>query len=287
MKKFRIITLSLLFLVASIFFVACKKDTKIFAEKIELSDENLVLQLGETVDVDVIISPQKVSSKKFEIVDGYDINVVGLRCDYKNMKIYVTARDFITAGLTETIIGVRTVDGSDKEAHLHIKITEDDQTVSTPQNLSFDGQNLTWQFVDMAEGYEISINDSIYILPSTVNKYYIDLFEYAGQTLVAKVKANGQSKNLDSDWTEEYEFTVLYAPKNLVYSDETKLLSWEEVENAAGYNVFVNDRPVYTETAYINLSNAFTQEGLYDIKVVAVGTQDGAYINSTFSNSTS
>ena len=285
MKKMRIFVLSILFLMSSIFFVACKKGDDILAEKIELSETDLVLELGETAEIDVVISPQNTTNKKFEIVDGYDINVVGVSYDYDNMKIYVTARDFITADLTETIIGVRTTDDSDKEEHIHVLITEENQSVSTPKNLLFDGQKLSWQFVDRAVGYEISINNNIFVLSESVNQYAIDLNEYAGQKVVAKVKANGISRNLDSAWTSELEFTILARPENISYNNETKLLSWDEVENAVSYNVYVNDRPYYTREASISLENSFVEEGQYDIRVMAVGTQNREYVNSAFSNS--
>lgn len=285
MKKMRIFVLSILFLMTSVFFVACKKGDVISAEKIELSETDLVLKLGETAEVDVVISPEKTTNKKFQIVDGYDVNVVGVNYDYDNMKIYITARDFITANLTETTIGVRTTDGSDKEEHIHVLITEENQSVETPKNLLFDGQNLSWQFVDRAVGYEISINGEIYVLSDSENYYKLDLDNYAGQKVVAKVKANGISKNLDSAWTSELEFTVLARPQNISYNDSTKLLSWQSVENAVSYNVYVNDRPIFTRDTSVSLENCFTQEGQYDIKVMAVGTQNREYVNSAFSNS--
>ena len=54
MKKFRILCLAFLFAFAGIIFASCKKDETVLSESIELSETEVELALGESIDVFVV-----------------------------------------------------------------------------------------------------------------------------------------------------------------------------------------------------------------------------------------
>lgn len=282
MKKFRILCLAILLAFAGVMFSSCKKEEIILAQKIELSEETLELSYGESIDVFVTISPANTTFKQFEIIGEY-LNVADIECDFENMKLIITARDFVTADITHAFIGVRTMDTSLKEAHLSIDLVEEHQNVDVPQNLEYDGENLTWTPVEGAKGYTIQINDEEYFWGQ--NSYPLDLDEYAGQTIDVRVKANGKSSNLDSEFTDYISFEILSRPQGLAYNNQTKIISWNAVEHAESYTVQINNRQFVTSATEFEAEEYMLEAKQYQIKVRANTNAAGDVLNSAFSNS--
>ena len=291
MRKLRNFGLAILLLFGGVFLSACKKEDIVLSENITLSETEVVLMPSETIEIGVVITPENITQKGFELVGDF-ADVAQIECDLENMKLIVTANDFVTADITEAIVGVRTLDDARKEAHLTIQISETDESVATPQNLTFDGDNIIWRSVDNANGYTLEINNEVFLIYETV--FPIDLNYYAGQTITAKVKANGKSSNLDSAFTTAISFSVLESPKALAYNDETKTLSWSEVENAVSYNVYIKStnaqgedylRPFNATTNRLEIGDYFITAGQYEVFVRANGNTEGSIVNSANSNS--
>lgn len=281
MKKFRVLCLAIILAFVGVMFSSCKKDEVIFSENITLSEETVELSYGESIDVFINISPENSTFKQFEIVGEY-LDVADIECDFENMKLVITARDFVTADITEALIGVRTLD-SKKEAHLVISIVEEHQNVDMPQNIAYDGNGIVWSAVDGAKNYTIQINEQEFTWAQ--NNFPLDLDEYAGQTINVRVKANGKSSNLDSDFTDIVAFKILERPKNLVYSNQTKMLTWNAVDDAESYTVQINNRQFVANDTQMQIGDYLAEAGQYQIKVCANTNVAGDILNSAFSNS--
>ncbi len=281
MKKLKVLILFIIAIFGGLFFTACT-EAGVLCEQITVLQEEIYLQLGEVAEVGFEITPSDATKKELELVGDY-LDVARIDIDYDNSKLIVTARDFVTANKTDAMVGIRTTDGSEKEAHIQIYLLEENQSVKTPKNLTLSGNKLVWQSVDNALGYTICVNEEPYVVYQ--NSFDINLDEYAGTDVSVKVKANGRASNLDSAYTTELNFYVLNRPTGISYSDDTGIVSWNDVEQASSYVLYLNNRPYYTETTNLNISEYLNTVGQYDIKVKANGQSDGSIANSAFSNS--
>lgn len=136
--------------------------------------------------------------------------------------------------------------------------------LSTPQNLRFDVDTLTFDRVPNATSYLILSTDENYT--TTTNSY---TFEAGSYRVRVVARAEGY---LDSLISEEIAFVVdgeveptprLTTPKNLSFSDNT--LSFDVVPDATSYVISVNG-----ETSTVtNNSYTFTTAGFYRVVVYA------------------
>ena len=278
MKKLKFIFLSVLVVMCAWLFSACF-DKEVKTDGILVSEESITLRLNESVEVNVEISPENATNKSFELF-GYNTNVISTQIDVKNMKFTITANSQIINDERQTTLGVRTADGTYRETYIQVNISEDEENVSTPRNFSFDGEKFVWDEVDEAKAYTISINNNKYIISNVNNilptSYNLNIRDFEGQEVVAKIQANGKSKNLDSEFSQEYRFYIYEEPGNVNLdvnvNDETgleqRILSWDGVEGAVSYSVLINDRVidnVYETT--IDISEELEEAKDYSIKV--------------------
>ena len=281
MKNLRRLFLTFVIVLLAFSFCGCTKQEDVKVTSVELTDTEIVLKPSEVKVVGVSIYPNIATDKKWTIIGGNPA-IATITPDVDNNKIIITATDEIGQE-DSTFISVRATDGSYKEANLTIKISEDDLNVDTPSNLTFDGKKLVWQDVLEAEGYSVNINGQDY---SVYNKNYfeINLEEYAGQQVVAKVKAKGKSNSLDSGYTPEVSFLVLNKPTNIAYNDKTSTISWNSVEGAVSYSVNINNKIFNATQSSLVVSNFLNMDGSFEIKVKANGNADGSIVNSAYSD---
>ena len=71
MKKLRLLALILIVFASGLLFSACEKNKINLCEEISLSENSITLQLGETMEVGVQITPEKATNKLFELVGDY------------------------------------------------------------------------------------------------------------------------------------------------------------------------------------------------------------------------
>jgi len=290
MKKLKLFALLVLVVLGSVLFSACTKQ-EVKAESIELSETNLTLRLGETVYVDVNISPTETTNKKFEIYGSYQ-NVVSVEADNNNMKIKITAKTEATGDM-HAIIGVRSADGNFKEDNvfnnIFVEVVDDAENLSVPQNFYFNGQYLTWDAVDGAKSYTLNINGQDKITEST--QFELDLEEYEGKEVVAKIKANGKSKNLDSIYSNALNFEIFNKPTNLklnveyndILNTEVKTLTWNAVVGAESYSVLINGRVSNCEQNSLDITNDLDMPMNYVIKVKVNTNAQNTKFNSAYS----
>lgn len=280
MKKFKIVMLSVLLCFGLVFFSACKDDgkSKVLAENISVSSQEVSIELGELTTIEVNILPSNVSSKDFEVI-MLSQDIVTISYDKQNMQFTINAPNEIEDGRQFVELEVRTLDGSDLNTHISVTLTQRSSAVSAPKNVHYDGEKLVWSEVNGAKGYVVNINGTD--MPEVYsNSYAVDL---VGETITAKVKALGETGSLDSAYSAEYIFKILPAPKNIAYT-KNGVLQWDAVDGATGYTVYVDGQLTYSATSQLDLSGRFVEAKAYEIKVKAIGDDNSNFVDSVFSD---
>ena len=161
-----------------------------------------------------------------------------------------------------------------------------------PKNVSISGNTLSWDEVKNASGYVVNVDGSEEY--ETKNTFFTYTTDVKGKHTV-KVKAKGEGKYTDSKYSEEFEFNVTTALVSPVLIGEDKGdtydITWSAIENATSYEVLIGisfndvDPISVTDTKYsIDKKNeAFSEAGVYQIKVRAITTNDD-YSASAWSN---
>ena len=290
MKKLKFFVLSILVIFGAAIFSACKKQ-EVRVESVDVSDSSISLRAGERVELDVFITPEGASNKQFNIIGNYS-DVVTIQADYNNMKLVLVGNNEIIPGRENATIAVRTVDGS-YDKIITITLT-DEENVAVPQNLSFDGQYLSWDESERATRYTILVNNEPKVINN--NRYLLDLEHYNGQDVSVQVKANGKSRNLDSEYSESLDFLVFPKPENVELSvepavganRETKVLSWDAVQGAETYSVLVNNRLIDdVDTNLLDITEYLTEPLRYEIKVRANSIAGQNKFNSAYTGAIS
>lgn len=124
---------------------------------------------------------------------------------------------------------------------------ENTSSLSTPKNLNVKNGIISFNKVEDADYYSISINDKVFsvdakynsnvtIVDNFINYNANKLFTY-GNTYSIKVKARGEDK-YDSHYTAAFEYLHnidLNSPENVILSSGT--LTWDNVNNSTYYIV--------------------------------------------------
>lgn len=150
--------------------------------------------------------------------------------------------------------------------------------------------NLHWNEVDNAEGYQIKINN-------VVQNQTITAAEYAnlaaGTSLAVQVKPYNNSGNYFSSWSEEKNIYILPAPTVSwnadleLDGDANNNFVWNAVSGAVGYTVELEKDGTVTRSDYPSAQMAFgyayTQVGVYKVRVKAVAEAGSDYYDSKYS----
>lgn len=162
------------------------------------------------------------------------------------------------------------------------------QTLASPDGLTLEYNVLSWNRVDNASGYVVSVNDTEY----STHAYFLELSLQNNVDYTIKVKAVGSGKYKDSDFSAPLEY------KGRQNSDLSRLptpsismidgqgnIYWSLVGSSEGYRVFKNNtlhltiKDKYTTSCALGI----TEPGTYSIQIQAVG--DGVnYSDSPKSN---
>lgn len=139
---------------------------------------------------------------------------------------------------------------------------------------------LKWNEINGATNYIVNINDEEY---ATTNTKY-DLTTLEGTKFVCKVKAqNGKNESL-------YSNEVIYNGTNNVsnklstptISIKDNIISWNMIENATSYEVYVNES-LATTTTDLSYTIPSAAEGTYNFYIIAI-TDITGYQSSDISN---
>ncbi len=110
--------------------------------------------------------------------------------------------------------------------------------LAPPQNIDFDGSRITWKGSSEAEGYEIYIDGSIY---DTVEDVSFLTYDSEGKSFTLTMKSVGDgSEVFTSGMSESARF--VYLSEITEFRVENGNVSWDEVADAASYNVKIGSR---------------------------------------------
>lgn len=143
-----------------------------------------------------------------------------------------------------------------------------------PTNITQNGETLSWDSVENATSYSVSIGSFV---KNTVETS-ISLLEFENGTYDVKVMANAVYDY--SEYSEIITITINRTydiPQNLVYVDD--VITWNEMPNAISYNLQINGEAIeVTDNSY-----AFTplSNVVYEINVQAVYQTGSSSMSST------
>jgi hypothetical protein len=139
--------------------------------------------------------------------------------------------------------------------------TTETPKLSTPDNLIYDGL-LRWDSVSGAMTYEVYLDEVMHV----VSDNFFVIEEEGSYDIKIIAKAPG---HLDSDASEILEVDIDYENEvDFTFSKNEDIISWNEVEDAEEYNLFINGTKFVTESASYDISEI--DEGVLRITVQAV-----------------
>lgn len=161
--------------------------------------------------------------------------------------------------------------------------------LKAPKNVTLEGDTLTWDAVEYAQKYFISIGDKEYESKSTS---FVLRADAVGEYEV-KVRAYGDGETYGyGEWSESvtYVKTKRLAPPVVTLRDD--IASWEAVDGAASYTVTVRDRSgktvdsVVTEVLQYSFAaqpDKYKTPDLYTLTVVANPAENSSDVASAAS----
>lgn len=180
---------------------------------------------------------------------GYVVDINGT--EYTATTATYTLQDGVYGILQIRVKATNSLTTSEYSETMNISVN---WKLPAPQGLLQDGDIIRWDVVNDAQGYVVYIGDLQY---ATTENYYI---YNATQPTTVKVLARGNEDEnlLDSDYSEELVLCVVLATPTTRVSGT--VVSWDTVENASGYAVYVDGVKVDE-----------TQNTQYDLKYLYVG----------------
>lgn len=146
----------------------------------------------------------------------------------------------------------------------------------SPTNVEYDvaSEQLTWNAVQNATGYEVTIGSKIAF--SATNAFdATGYFDVAGANNIV-VRAVGTNDNtyLSSTYSQAYKVTKLDSVKNLKLAGDT--LIWNAVDGASSYQIQISNgtktvAKTNTSESFVDLSAESLDSGKYTVSVVALG----------------
>lgn len=146
--------------------------------------------------------------------------------------------------------------------------------------ISIDGTTVSWNAVENAGLYEVFV-DGEKVSTQSETQYVVNFEDSAEHIIQVRAISNNQlfsSSELSVEVTYSRSKTQLVVPV-LVVTDS--VVSWEEVQNAEQYEVYVNDELVSTQSA---LTYEFVEFGTYKVQVKAISKNSELYIDSSLSD---
>lgn len=235
MKKFLPYILSLFCIFSLVYFSACEKNCNL-----QFKENYIEMSIGDEIDIGDYLKLENIELSKVSL-RSLDNSVVSI----SNGK--ATA---VKAGSTFVEASFES-----KIANLEVNVVGDSLASDVPTGLMFDSQSgfLTWNSVLIkfdnqvkpVNSYTVNITSGNEVTEKIVvgdNK--IALTESG--TFVVKVKCNdfvvnGKIIYKGSLFSESLTLKKLIAPNNLVYDDQTKVLSWDADSSVTKFRVKVND----------------------------------------------
>jgi hypothetical protein len=167
------------------------------------------------------------------------------------------------------ILGLGFLSGCDDNDSSQISDSSIVLTLDTPTNIAFEDGIITWDEVDNATSYIISVNDDEY--ESTTNSYHIG-YDYVGSVTISIIATSSDSSFADSlpgTVTLTISQLILETPVNLVLTGS--LLTFDAVDYATSYQIYFNDDLIDTVTnnQYTVSASVLASGGYLQVKAIS------------------
>lgn len=249
-KKFLIILLC--FFSMGLFY-GCVNDAQISFEKSEIE-----MNVGQELELSTILKTKNVSLKD-------------LKFSTSNSQIaFISPNNILIA--RESGVAIIEAKISSKVTYLSVKVTPKKEKFQKVAGLNFDYENMNVKWdqafvfsnekVVFASSYDVQIvKDGSSSIQST-NNNFLQISQPGKYHVSVKAK---HASFLDSEFSEEISFEVLNKIQNLVYDDQTSILSWDSVDNCE-YVVEINNTSTSFETNSCQLDLQKEQEYLIKVR---------------------
>ena len=146
------------------------------------------------------------------------------------------------------------------------------RTLAMPEGLAINDGVLTWEAVENATGYVLTIDEVAIALPADRRSF--DFGGYAKGEYAIAVYATAKGYNPSAAAAYAYNKQTLPAPAALAVSGDT--VSWNAVEGAIGYLVSVNGNVYEAEgTSLVLAEEVFSADiAQYEIRVMAIAEDE-------------
>ena len=245
--KAKSLLLSIMLLVASLCFFACKEQSKINVESITFTEQSISMLVGEQYTPDVKVLPSYASNRSYTLITN---DVTALKIEGGS----------ITALKVATDVKLKVVSNENNNLNdiVSINIYAEASQLETPTELKFDGSKFTFVGKDNANAYMLKIgeneinigNNTEYSLNSVVDK----VGDMYNKVVSCQVKALGDGKIFtDSDYCDEISFVKLSSVKNAYVENET--LYFDSIQDVASYNVEILNNGQVKHTKVVHNSS--------------------------------
>lgn len=171
--------------------------------------------------------------------------------------------------------------------------------LKVPESITYDNvDTVSWNSVSNCDGYTVSVDGKEY--NTTALSYTVSFAETKDFTFM--IKARGKALyTSDSPWSETFTWhyekkdnggnqddrkTKLAWPTNIQFNDA--IISWNEVPNAIGYQLRIEETQAIYETARTSydVSAIFNQSTSFSVKLRSIAPEDSRYLNSEWTVAT-
>ena len=249
MKKY----LFLVFVLAACFLTACGK----FGVPTNLAFEERTLTWDEVVKA-----------------SGYVVDINGT--EYETDSNSYTLADGVYGVLDMRVKAVSGEKESEYSETLRKTVT---WQLGVPQNVAQDGNRIVWDEVPFAQGYIVNVNGVQY----PVSETYYDYTATAHTEVKVLAKGNLEGTLLSSAYSEA--LVLKYALATPAVTVNGTVASWNAVDNASMYEVYVNGEKI-AETDSTQYDFRYLYVGEIAVSVKAV-TDNDDYLNSALSEEVS
>lgn len=143
-----------------------------------------------------------------------------------------------------------------------------------PTNINITNGILTFDEISGAV-YEIVYNGT----PKVINTNSYAFEDITNEEIFSFKLRSLSNSTFASDYTKEYFVQKLTKVSNIELNDERTSITWDEVENATGYNVVIGTNIEFVNTnSYVFDSSL--EAGSYNVKIIAIGNTDDLAANT-------
>ncbi len=229
MKKFKVYLIASFCMLVGLILTACGN------VKVKFNENEITMSVG-----------QELEPSAFLMLEGVEVKDVDFQSSNIDV-VYITPQNtFVARGVGSCVIYAN---ASGSYSQISVNVKGNPVNLSTPLGLMYSNGRLSWQEVIesvddklyVCDSYEIELikDDETIVISNIVTNYY-DI--NASGVYKARVRAVGNSNFIPSEFSEQIEFSAIFAVTNLNYDENTSSLVWTDDKNSSGtiYKIIKN-----------------------------------------------